>query len=317
MDRALVLLCILVGCGHPPGPRPSPEPPPASALAARAEATSRLESRLDPGGWVVSWDAGGTAQDVGDSLIWTGIALASVDCTHGQALEQSLLDMLAMTKGGLWRHPSQPSDITLDGAIGFYRGVAARIAKCNRGPTWTKPFETHLDFMTAHHGRLNPSSTVVLPEPWMYVRDLVGYRLGVRAEPDPELKKSLEGTAADWAGLVKEAHQLNVAAGRHVASDACYRVNLGLTALQTVEQLGEPISDAGRNAFCEATDGMDLPTTNYWCGRAGLPDYLGGFQYDLWGYRHQRCAGWEAPDGQGYWQPAVDRLRGLADLYAL
>jgi len=308
MGRALcVFLLGFNACHHAPN-RPNPVSPNPDQVAEFNSAAERAESRTD-GGWVVSW-SGDIAQNQGDSLTWTAAQLASTPCSRGRELEGAILAMMNQLHGGLWRHPSQADKISLDGAVLAYRAIARRVVRCGEADTWRPVFALHMTELAAHGGRLNPAADVYLEPGWQVLPELLGAQLGLRAAPPAVDLEALEHLVAGWAGLVKLAH----ATGQ--GSDACFRIHIGLEALQTIEELGHQVGAAGRDDFCANTQGMDLPTTNQWCGRGGLKSYLDTFKENEWQFRHQRCQ-WESADGDGWWQPGIDHTRGLADYYGL
>lgn len=300
--RILAITLCLFACSKAK-PEPAPSNPSSDVRSTWNTAQDRLIGMLD-NGWVVSRGQDGS-HDQGDSLIFSGIGLASLDCDHGSAIERALSEMVTKLNGGLWRHPSLSQDISGDGALGFYLGVAHRMAKCGETATWKPLLAMHRDFMAANGNRLNPGSPNKLPGPFPVVRDQVFALAGLGEAPDGLGVDELTNSMAIWAELIKKDKA------------GCFRVHLGLIAFQTMELAGRPIPYEGRQAFCAATAGMNLPTTDHFCGRPGLDTWISTYQPNLWAYRHQRCPTWESPDGAGREQPGIDLLRGLVDMYAL
>lgn len=285
--RVLLAITLLAAC-RPDAVQPKLDPT-ADILAKYAEASDRLVSMLDAG-WVVSWQE--TAPEhLGDSLIWSGIALASLSCEKGAAIESALIDMLTVHVGHLQRHPNV-SGLSLDGLLGFYRGVAYRVKHCGSGSIWEAPLVLHAAAPTPE----------LVPE-FTYVRDLLLADTTDSPRPSHDRLKALETEVTLWAiGVVTD-------------KSACFRLNLGYQALRTVEELGEAV-DKGH--FCAATQAVRLATVDHWCGRAGLAEWVEGFKYDAWEYRHQRCPEWEAPDGRpGLHTPGLDLVELLKDGYDL
>lgn len=118
----------------------------------------------------------------------------------------------------------------------------------------------------------------------------------------------MEAEAGEFALAPIAAH----AAGK-TDSQACFRVNLALLALQTTEELGGKTSAAGRDLFCLNTRGARIETVEHYCGRSSLDGYLDGFRENVWIYQHQRCPGWESPDANGDQEPGLDYLAGVMD----
>ncbi len=94
-------------------------------------------------------------------------------------------------------------------------------------------------------------------------------------------------------------------------------MNLGFLTLETLEDLGDDISNSGRNDFCAATRGVQIATVDEWCGRGGLKDWISNFQFDRYEYAFQRSGSWESPDGNGDKTPALDLLVAMRQVYNL
>lgn len=304
----ILFLSLLIVCGCKPAhPKPAPLPVTVSIAQQFEDASHRLSSEfIDDKGFIVSRGTGETAEDVGDALIWTGLGAYALDCPLGAVLSDSLRYMIMELGGGIYRHPTLKDNASLDGALGLFRGIAKRITLCNEAEVWKNPLAKLQNFERLTAGRLNPVDSAVLPAEFDYVRDLLLAKLQLAGEPPVDRLRALEQELTAWALAVKET------------KSACYRANLGLITLQTVEELGGSISKAGRDGFCDVTDGLNLATIDQWCGRIGpLEDFLNSFQYDTWVYRHQRCLGWEHPDANGTKTPGLDRLVAFRQLYNL
>jgi hypothetical protein len=257
-----------------------------------------------PAGWVISCDGADCPPvNQGDSLLFTGLATYAMDCTHGDSTSLAMAQMVDTMDGGLYRHPSLPSSISLDGALGFYRGATKRATLCGEGWQWGELIKKHLAYVMRNEGVLNVGSSATLAGGFSYIPRKLASNLGVGEEPSAKDQAELEAAVAGWAAADMAAH------------GACFRLNLGLMALQTVEELGSKISPEGKAAYCAATRGSRIPTIDQWCGRGGLLDYINGFAYNVWQYRHQRCTDWETPDGSvgADGQPGVDFLTAWAD----
>lgn len=299
--KKLLLAALLTACGQAPdnGGQNSATP----AVKAAYEATQKRLMGGTPEGWVISL-SGETETAQGDSLLFTGIGMGVTDCLRGLKLENALVEMSAKLSGGAWRHPTIPDDVSDDGALGFYYGIVKRAKRCGLSPDMQEAFKAHITFVANHKGRLNPHSSVTLAAPLEVVLKAASHVTGLGDGPTRDEVDGLGVTMATWAEAVRAKNA------------ACYRVHLGLLALQTLEAAGYH-SPIGRNAFCAATKTLDLPTTNYYCGRDGLDSFLADFRYDVYEYRHQRCPAWESADGDGLWRPAIDHLIGLVDMYGL
>lgn len=302
---ALAALLALAACTKAK-PQPAPVDPDAEVVGEWESTAGRLPHFLQDG-FVVSIRGGDTPVNQGDSLLWTGIAMSSVSCAMGEPMAAAAAKMVADLHGGLYRHPSLPGAISLDGALGFWRGVTHRIVACHEKDRWRPLLALH----QAAGLRLNPAADVRIPAPFDVVKDQVLHLVDLGGAPDPSRVRVLEDAVVGWAAAVEARSHVP----RKQDRGSCYPVHLGLVALQTIEAAGGSISGPGRDAFCQATAGLDMPTTDHWCGRGDLVGWAKGFQHNVWQYRHQRCPSWETPDGGGDEQPGVDFLRALADAY--
>lgn len=305
----LCLALVLSGClgCDKPGPKPEPEPP-TDPIKARYEiSSSAVLAHLDEHGFLVSrWLADDRPEHIGDSLIWTGMALGVLPCDKVEPVILGLGRMVEQLEGGLYRHPTLPDKISLDGALGFYWGVARHLQRCPASQSALEYIVRAHQLFSEPRGRLNPDADLKLLPGFTYVRDLVVARVTGGAAPDGRRLSGLETQVAAWALAVQTSRS------------SCFRVHLGLLSLQAVEAAGGSISAQGRAGFCGATVGMDLPTVDHWCGRGDLPAWIASFKPNEWEYRHQRCGAWETPDGKpGLSTPGLDELVALTQVYTL
>ncbi len=301
MKNVLPIMALaMFACGKAK-PEPKPEPATPTQVVTFDMAADRL-ARFYDAGFVVTRDAAGTALNQGDALIWTGEAVYALDCARGAAPAAALAQMVTDTGGAIYRHPSLPANVSLDGAIGFYRGVAKRALVCGDAATWAPLIAEHVAYMADHGGLLNAGDVAGLPAGFTYLRDKLAWRLGVGDEPSAAAQAKMETAAAAWA------------VADIAAKAACYRSHLALNTFQIIEELGGTVSPAARNTFCAATKTANLATSDHWCGRDGLDQWLTAFKWNVYQYAHQRCPGWESPDAKGE-EPAVDELVGWADLH--
>jgi len=290
--HAIICAVLLtIGCGKAPD-----EPEPAPAESAEKQLFDKTADRLlglSDAGFVVSrWHDGRMAHE-GDSVLWTAMAMGTLDCARGSLPEAALLQMLSDNAGRICRHPSlcAVKPPSLDSHLGFYWGIANRIKLCPESkPVWAEALVSHVpqDF----------------PGAFDAVRQSVYGALNLGSAPDSGRVGRLVGLVAGWAAAVNAAQ----AAG--------YRAHLGLLSLETLEASGVSIPAAKRDLFCAATGGMGLGTIDHYCGRGDLLAFVGSFEFDAFEYRFQR-ARWESPDGKlGLATPALDLLVALRVLYA-
>lgn len=271
---------------------------------------SRLTSTFLDNGQVVSRDADGNGVHLGDSLIWTGIALGVLGCDEGVGVSQALRARVVAGGGILERFEPLPSsyragnEVSLDGEIGLWFGFAARSRRCpaeaaELGQAWALRQQAVGDL----EGQLHPNVDVRVPVGLAAARDAVGASLGVGSGPAGGELEAFGAVVATWARLVVADRA------------ACFRVNLAWTAIRALEEGGRRVPPGWRDSFCAAAAPAGLPTVEHWCGREGLDAYLASYRPNEWEYRHQRCAGWESPDGGDLATPGLDELMALREKF--
>lgn len=303
----IALLYLLAGCGkHEATEKIDPSD---EARAAHYAESIRIEDDFSVMGQVVSRD-GQEPYHLGDSRLFTGLYLGSAPCDLGAAAEASLIANIDESAGFLTRFTPLPAEYvggreaSLDTALGVYWGAAFRAHRCGSSPALADAIRRHRDAVRGADGQVFPGAGVLTPE-FSYVLDRVSHALAGTNDPDRVRLRVLETEVAAWASAVKARRA------------ACFRAHLGFLALSAVEAAGDAISVIGRAAYCDATDGLDLPIVDHWCGRPGLVEYMKGFTFDTWEYRHQRCPAWEDADGNGLRTPGVDKTVADVMLYDL
>lgn len=306
MRLPLALLTALLGCKAHDKIDPLPRDETAEENYYGAY-TRLLEFR--EGGWIVSRRPDGRPQHVGDSLLWTGLAMAAVPCDAGDELERHLIEVIHRLDGGLVRYEplgeyAGGREASLDGALGLYRGAAERIVACGRGEAWGEALRTHLSFLERSGGRLHLGTTATL-ELFSALPEVVCHRSGDSRCHDTGIRnrRAMERAVGAWAWAV------------NAAKAAAFRVHLGWLVLTTLERTGHDINPDNRNAYCAATRGMGIAIVDHWCGRDGLKAWLDAFEFDRWEYAFQRAPAWESPDGDGDETPGLDYVLAIKEAY--
>jgi hypothetical protein len=308
---AFLALAICAGCEKADDPV-EPVTPTQDDRALYDQASGRLTTGHVYGRFgVVSLKPDGMAEHQGEALIWGGTSLWALSCSRGKAVSDALRAMLVRLDGAMVRveplgEYADGRQISMDGVIGAMLGIARRVTDCGEAELWRDPMRRMVVFQNSHGGRLHPDSNARIVGEFKAVRDFIAWKVGAIAdEPSADRMRQLEQTVGGWAAAVRAAHDSGVGA------DACFRVNLGWSALMTLETMGRATSQLGRDQLCAASTTMDIPTVDHWCGRQSIVGYLETYQDDLWEYRHQRCGSWESPDGDGNVSPELDRLVAL------
>lgn len=295
MMRILALVLSLVSCTKVAAPT-SEEPSPGVRVR-HLMAVERLVNSHMVDGWVVSRD-GEKPHHLGDSLLWTGLALGILPCDKAELPAAALRGMFRELGGGMWRHPSLPTDASMDGAMGVYWGIARHQRKC--AGEWHSELTAHRELLRSTGNKLNRAGSGLLPPGFDYLPPLLD------GDTPPDAHKALlERLVGAWALATK------------LERASCYRAHLGLLALDAAQVAGQSISPDAKGFYCLQTRPMKIPLIDHWCGRPGLGEWVAGFEYNVWEYRHQRCGAWETADGNGYETPALDLLMGMAYYYGL
>lgn len=308
MRNLLLMVTLLVVACNPVKKKLEASEPSAADIAAYQDASAAVADRFIYGGFgVVSLDPSGAPEHLGEALIWGGTYLWGVSCDLGKPVADALAAMINRLGGQMIRvdplgEYEGDRAITWDGMVGALMGISRRVTACGETDLWRQPILAMIAYQDSRGHRLNDSSSAVAPVGFLYVRDLIAARLGLRDEPDESRKIDFEKNAAGWPAIVALSHQTGI------GSDACFRVNLAFSSIVTVETLGKEMSDAARGEFCLGSDGMQIPTIDHLCGRERISNYIAQFEPNQWEYRHQRCGSWESPDGGGNQSPGLDRL---------
>ncbi len=303
----LVFFGLLVKCQKSKDPFPLLDALETDRLAFGVTSETLVSEFVEGGFGVVTRKPDGSSEHRGESLLWGGTSLWALSCEAGADISAAMAKMIEDQGGAMVR--AEPigeyengRQVTLDGAIGALLGIARRVQDCGEVELWRRPMELMIAFQDANGGRLHPDVESRLDDPFTYSRDMIAAVIGLRGPPPERMKRDLEKVAGGWPFAVQLAHMTGQ------GSDACYRVNLSLDTLLTIETLGEQVTSEGRNQFCANTTGMDIPTVDHYCGRKDIGDYIGSYDPSAWEMRHQRCGAWESPDGDGNRSHQLDKL---------
>ncbi len=272
--KSLAFIACLLACGHAEK-RDETQPASVSIYDAAAD---RLVTMLDDG-WVVSRHPDGAIADQGDSLLFTGLAMGTLDCARGAVPEAALSTMLRENHGVPYRHPTIKGEYSLDGLLGLWWGIDQRIKRCGARDVWAS-------LLTEH-------KTAVSIEPFFgIVLDQV-----MGGVPSLNDRGRLGAEVTAWA------------IGTVSARAAAYRLHLGYLTLSIVD------APKGQGTYCEAVKDAKILLIEHFCGRPGLAQWIDGFAYNRYVYAFQR-AEWEGPDGRpGLATPAIDLLMAIRSLY--
>ncbi len=269
------------------------------------ELQSRLTSRFLENGYVVSRDDRGNSEHEGDSLIWTGLALAVLPCDVGQPIENAVIRSVRSHDGAFVRIEPLPSSMegnetSRDAETGAMFGFTMRALRCPASrPALQSAWDLHHDFVTSHGDKLYQGSNLnfQMNPGFRFIWDLTSNGMGVGSKPS---KLSL---AAFEAAMIISSKSIRS------QKSACYPTHLSTLMAIVATKLGMPINELTKREFCHDTRGVGLPLTDWYCGADNAKDYLGSYQRNQYEYRHQRCSDWESPDvDPGHETPGLDFL---------
>lgn len=301
---------MFAGCQTGDGRENEKNNPALSISDTYDAAVDRFTSNHLQDNWVVSRYKDGKEEHLGDSLIWTGIAMASLSCDVGAPLEDRMIKMMVDNNGALVRYEplgeyANGNEVTFDGATGLYYGIFQRLRRCDTHLKWGTPWMKHLEYLEANNYVLHPNVTAIVAPQFNSIRDYITSMLDQGDQPSDIRYRALEAEALTWSSLNIEDHR------------PCFPVHLSFLYLSFLEDSGNLLATA-HEGFCYATANANLPIIDHWCGRIDIDDWVDDFKYNEWEYRHQRCAAedWESPDGwENLETPALDLLFGISFVY--
>ncbi len=303
MRRLFAILLALSACNRVK--KPEPIDPTTHVRARYTQAVERLSTEFLENGWVVSRHPDWSPEHTGDSLIWTGLWLYAAPCEE-QTSDKMLRETIMRLDGALVRYEplgeyANGRDVSLDGALGLYRGMIDRVMRCGEGDAWAPVFRKHVEYLDEHFDHLNDHAPAVLIDEFRFVVQAIGSRLGISSGPSENDVRRLETLVAGWATAVNTAHA------------AAYRTHLGLLALETVETAGY---DVNWDLFCAATKGDGLVTVDYRCGRGDLGAWIDAFKFNRYEFQPQRAV-WESENPGDVLTPGLDLLVAIREMYKI
>lgn len=303
MIKKLTTLIVLTACATAPDKDQAAPQQRETFQAEYTELADRLIANHSEAGWVVSRE-NGQPRHMGDSLLWTGIAMAATTCEDGQIFADRMRTMLKENAGALVRYEPLPenykdgNEISFDGATGLYFGILARLVRCPSNiADWDAIWPVHLDFLERNYEYLHPNSTAAVEPPFNALRDIISHKLGRGDMPGGVRLSALEAAATGWAYAVVKV------------KEPAFRIHLAWLYMRSLERVNA-LSEGGRNGFCAAAKPAKLPLVEIWCGRMAVTDWK--FTLNEYEYQSQRAA-WEKPDGKGYDTPGLDRILALRE----
>ena len=297
---------LLFGCSKAKDKFPDEIPQDFYRIDYRATSQRLIEEHTYGGFGVVSRGPNGEPKHQGEALIWGGTALWALPCDMAQNISLEMARMVHRGEGAIVRvdplgEYEGGREVSFDGFTGLILGISRRITDCGELDLWIDPFTKLLAYQKSYDNKMHPNVPQKIFGEFVYIRDLIGSYLNIIQKPSDDRLIDLEKMIGGWAFAVRTAH----VTGK--GSDACFRVNLGLSTFLAAETLGKSISQKGRDQFCESTKDMSIPSVDHWCGRENIKSYIDSYVEDQYEYRLQRC-GYESQDGKDNKSPRLDKI---------
>lgn len=260
-----------------------------------------LIKEFQNGGFVIAKNRqSGAADQQGDSLLFSGLALSVVDCHYVPLFLEGLEHMQDAWLGYLVRYLPLPQNfvekhdvVTRDGISGAMYGLVKSRERC---PEFNDRIEHILDRWKEAVGSsyfLHPQALngIITPTFSTFLDVIYGRGMG---EDDKLMWMMSAGATA--AGIIAE-------------KGACYPIHLQTVQNLALENEGHPMDDFGKKSWCKLVSGRGLLLTDWYCGHdlTEVYKFLVAADEAANFYMHQRCS-WEERDGENRLSPRVDFL---------
>ncbi len=309
MARLIILGALaLFSCGAAKKKEVAARPfmPAAEIFSFEIDATkSMLLERLkgfQEAGQIVSRRKDGSADSIGDSLFFSGLAIGTVPCGSEEKYLTALEHKLNLA-GTFYRFDPLPENhkrypVSYDGVVAVMYGLAKKWRDCpalhDRIRGIVAPFRDYV----SQHGVFYAGAEVPAAYEYGldYMPELLAHRLGLVAEPHQDRKTKAEVAVVAWV------------TGTIAKKAPCYRIHLATLNFLGMHYLGKDPSDNAKTLYCGATKDFGFQLADYICGRMTASAYLDAWQLNKWEYEIQRCAAYERVDGFEKEHPGLDFL---------
>lgn len=296
--RLVVWLLLAIGACSKKSAPTDPQDHPTQADRA-ASLRSHLLAANEFNGWVANRNADGSPGGLGDSLLFSGLALGVLSCPDGQAIWDAIKASQDLRGGYFVRYEPladqyRGNEVSRDGITGLVFGLIRRFDACP---------DDRID-ITARWGRFRDlvrGATTLYPGDIQAIQTpgfgtfmaLADSRL--LASPLPSSGKMF---VWEFQGLFSVSDVIE-----HQAP--CYPVHLA-----TIQGylFGDLVSQSFKQEFCATTKDSGLMLTSWYCGASleAVESWLETFPLNKISYAHQRCL-WENEVFSGE-SPSLDWL---------
>jgi hypothetical protein len=308
--RFLALLLTLAACAKAPD-KPERLPATDSVRELYDQTADRLMAEFLEDGQVVSRKPDGSPEHVGDSLIWTGVAIGVLPCHLAEVVADRLALRIRDNGGELVRFEPLPEEyvagreISFDGVSGVLFGLARYRARCQSDGVDRGFLTARRDYVARNDNRIHHNVDARIPAEFTFTEQALYHAYGLEGRPHDDRMHVLLLQLAGWTQAVKASRA------------ACYRANLAWMHTSALEALGYSFGAAERGLLCQAAEGLDLPQWEHYCSRSmSLTSFVDAWQFDRAEFQLQRCS-WEHEEPRGRRYPGLDLLLALTELYDL
>ncbi len=296
MFKFMLLVLAIIACKPTDDIKPNPNLP-----GDFVGYQDRLMKEFLRNGFVVAKDTVSNEDtEQGDSLLFSGIALASVDCHYMPVFLEALEVMQADWGGYLVRINPLPKNyveksnvVTRDGASGAAFGMIKARDRC---PEFKDRIEAILERWKGAIGEsyfLHPKAmNGIITPTFSAFLDVVNGR-GIDSSDKLLMMLSAQATASL---IVAE-------------KSACYPIHLQTIQNLALEEEGHSMDEFGKESWCNTVMDRGLLLTDWYCGRRTetMWAFLRNPENAANVYMHQRC-NWESSDAENKASPRVDFL---------
>lgn len=251
---------------------------------------TRLMDRFLENGYLVDRDRDNQPLGIGDSALFTGLAMGVLPCDKSKILFDTVYASIIKNNGQIIRHEPLPdshlnNSTSRDMHTGVMFGFNGYYDKCKDDrvkDAWAR----HIAYVDTN-GTLgvigeNCDRRCTFTSPFRHTWESTGYNLGLRDKPDKPSKIKFEvGAIAGTEAITNQKM-------------GCYPIHLTTIQLIILAKMGDGIGSLFRLSFCSSAKSADLPLTDWYCEQDDWLSWLDGYQVDsALQYQHQRCPRWE------------------------
>jgi hypothetical protein len=255
----------------------------------KASLVDRQGQFLGEGGMIIGWNHDrDRPYGEGDSLLFTGIAMATLGCDYSNSLFPAWEKMISQYGTFVRYLPlgnyEKDNPASLDGWLGVAYGFVVSSKECpglknKLSSVWSRAVS-----------KLSKTRPYLYKKTDRWTMDPVIFGLMVLVDDYLKGKKQSSWRAPALVAYANSWTKATVLAKHH-----CFRIHLATLIFLTLEEMGYKTS---KILYCKASKSADIPLSDFICKNPRYLDFLKNYKPNEWEYRHQRCGSWEKPDGK-------------------